>query len=209
MWPFLGVQTLEMFSGVYAVPTIILMKLCCFLTKSIFKHVYMVGMAITTVICMVNLQLGYYQPADHYILGLRPEYGDDIVEIASSIFHSFTDQLPFLLKAKRRFRRGQMRKFIKKRGWRLVYQRRRKVFGRNTCRATDLPVKNSSSTVFSPPEKSTTDAVSTLLREAWKFQHSVQDSDMEVDTKPLIFQGQSSCMLESSDGTLIPEAQRF
>ena len=206
MLPFPGVRTFGMFSGVYAVPTIILMKLCYFISTSIFKHAYSIGVAVTTVLCMVNLQLGYYQPANHYILDLRPEYGDDIVEIATAIFQSFTDQLPFLTKTKRRHRRGQIKKFTKICGWRpQIIRQRRKVFGRKKHRAVTTAVSQAL-----PPislQESTTDASSTIQYEVFEVWGSVQDSDVTVDTEILELLGQSSCILESSNGVLTPEAQ--
>ena len=214
MSPFPSVRALEMFSGAYAVPTIILMKICYLMSTSLFKHVYSIGVAVTTVLCMVNLQLGYNQPANHYIFDLRPEYGDDIVEIARIIFQSFTDQLPYLTKPKRYLRRGKIRKFIKKRGWRpqMVHQRR-KVFQRSIRRPADTPVViNSSSTIVSqnlPPvsvQQSTTDATSTVPHGLFELWGSVQDSDTMVDYEPWEFLAQSSCILESSNGILLPEA---
>ena len=155
---------------------------------------------------MVNLQLGYYQPANHYILDLRPEYGDDIVEIATAIFQSFTDQLPFLTKTKRRHRRGQIKKFTKICGWRpQIIRQRRKVFGRKKHRTVTTAVSQAL-----PPislQESTTDASSTIQYEVFEVWGSVQDSDVTVDTEILELLGQSSCILESSNGVLTPEAQ--
>ena len=214
MWSFPSVRALEMFSGAYAVPTIILMKICLLIPTTLFKHVYSIGVAVTTVLCMINLQLGYNQPANHYIFDLRPEYGDDIVEIARIIFQSFTDQLPYLTKTKRHLRRGKIRQFIKKRGWRpQMVRQRRKAFQRSIRRPADTPVvTNSSSTIKSqdlPPvsvQESTTDATSTVPHGMFDLRGPVQDLDTMVDYEPREFLGQSSCILESPSGTLLPEA---
>ena len=202
-----SVQILEMFSGVYAVPTIILMKICCFISSSIFKCVYGIWAAVFTVLCMVNLRLGYHQPANHYILDLRPEYGDDIVEIASAIFRSFTDQLPFLTKTKRRDRRGKIKTFIKKRGWRPQMVRKRKVRRRNShIKFLRRPVTSLTCDIISQP--STSDKASSELcaQEKLIMAGPVQDMDTTVHNieSPKV-PGQSNIMVEF-DGKFIPGA---
>jgi len=45
-----GVQTREIFSGTYSVPTIILVKICYFISILIFKHAHSLGGAVSTVL---------------------------------------------------------------------------------------------------------------------------------------------------------------
>ena len=75
------------------------------MSVSLPRRVYSIVMAVRTVMCVINLHLGYYQPtADyHYILDLRPEYGGDILQIASTVLHGFTLLMSFISKIKRQF----------------------------------------------------------------------------------------------------------
>ena len=208
----LGMQALHLFNRVYAIPFLLI--LCYSISTSVFKHVYNIGIVATTILCMVNLQLGY-QPANHYILDLRPEYGDDIVEIASAIFQSFTYQLPFLKKTKRRLRRGQTKRFIKKRGWRLhMVHPRRKTCRRNICK-THIVDSNPTILLQDLPLQAVPEFVSaeyftkcTVSCEAFAVAGSTEETDViSDDIMPLEFKQRSTFLASVSDEILIPEAQ--
>jgi len=212
----LEIPALDLFSGVHA---IFLLLLCYFISTSIFKHVYSIGTTVSTVLCMVNLQLGYNELANHYILDLRPEYGDDIVEITSAIFQSFTYQLPFLKHTKRRLRRGQTKRFIKKCGWRLQMVRSRRKTDRSIIHKTAfVAVDSSHMKVLSQglqlgalPEVASASKCTTkssVSLEPLEIVGPIEETDKtNKDIIPLKFQGQSAFLAGVSDTKKKPEAQ--
>ena len=94
----------DIFSGIYAVPTIIL-TLCQFILTSLLKLIFSVVIAVRAFLCVINVQLGYYQRVGnhHYILDLRPEYGYDILQVTSTVLRGFIIFLSCIRKIKRHF----------------------------------------------------------------------------------------------------------
>ena len=215
-----GIQAFNIFSGVYAVPTLLLVKLCELISTSLFKCAFHLMPAAVMVYFTVNLQVEDYKPTNHYILDLRPEYGNDIIEITHDIFQSFTYHLQFFRRPKRR---GQKRKVVKKSGWRLHFVRpkkktRRKATHNLEQRSAD--VVNGSDTELSEyssshqPERqdyyfySSSDySTSAHTSQEMLIQDPpLPDTDDVDDFMYIKLKGQSKYLASLPDGRVIPSA---